>query len=191
MAGRRSSALCLLVIAALLLGACKSSSSSSGTPPKTYIAGLCSAAYSWGSSIKTEIDQVKAEATSMTSLAEGRQLLVAFMGKIVDHTKTFISSVKALGSPAVENGQEFQNKLVSVLQSLRAKFQEAEAKTKTIPISGTAAFSGAAKQIFDSLNSASSSLSQFGLASNPELDSAFKADPTCAKAGAVFSSLGG
>jgi len=186
MSGSRRAGLAAVVFVSLVLPACGGGSSggsapASGVTAKQYMATTCSAMSDWLSSILSQVQDFKTQVSSASSLKQARTELVALVGQTEQDTDVMISKVKAMGPPAVSNGEDVNTKLLSAFGQVRSALATAQQKADQLPTNSPAAFKAGATKIGNDINSELSgigkTLSDFG----PELDAAASSDPNCQK----------
>ncbi len=162
---------------ALIAAGCGSSdgSSSDTTPTTDWANGLCGSITAWQSSITSIVDTLKAGNLSKDSLT-------AAANDAEEATRTFTTSLKGLGRPDTEAGQQAQD-------SVTALTTEIDADMKTIQdtvsnVSGVAGVLAAVPTITTTIQSAGSQVADTisgleSLDAKGELESAFKDAESC------------
>ena len=95
----RAGAVLLVAFAALAAAGCGGSSSSSTTPTDTWASGVCTAISTWKTSLTSIESTVKSGGVSKDSLNAG-------VTQATDATKTLADSLKKLGKPNTQAGQQ-------------------------------------------------------------------------------------
>ena len=165
-----------VAVCALLAAGCGSSSDASDATPTTEWAdGLCSSITTWQSSITSIIDTLKAGGLTKDSLTTA-------VDDAQDATNTFTTSLKDLGRPDTDAGQQAQdsvNELTTQIDEDMTKIQDTVSNA-----SGVAGILAAVPTITTTIQSAGNqvadTISGFeALDAKGELESAFKDAESC------------
>jgi hypothetical protein len=171
-----------LVIALLFVTAAPAGAS--GTDPATWAKKFCTAVANWQSDLQHEGSSIG----STTGPAEGKKVLVSFLGQAVSSTKQAISAAKKAGVPNTANGKKVADTLVKGLQSASSLFDKARAQARALPTGNVNKFKSAAKKIGTSLEKSGTALSA-SLRSISKFDkdgtlsAALAAEPSCSAIG--------
>jgi hypothetical protein len=173
---KRLALIAAVAVCALLAAGCGSSSDASDTTPTTEWAdGLCSAITTWQSSITSIIDTLKAGGLAKDSLTTA-------VDDAQDATNTFTTSLKDLGRPDTDAGQQAQdsvNELTTQIDADMAKIQDTVSNA-----SGVTGVLAAVPTITTTIQSAGNhvadTISGFeALDAKGELEKAFKDAESC------------
>jgi hypothetical protein len=165
-----------LAVCALLAAGCGSSDGASDTTPTTEWAnGLCTSITTWKTEITSIVDSLKGGNLSQDSLA-------AAVDDADEATRNFTSSLKSLGRPDTEAGQEAQdsvNELTTQIDADMTTIQDAVSKA-----SGVAGVLAAVPTITTAIQSAGNQIADTiagfqDLDAKGELESAFKDADDC------------
>src|SRR4051794_11457094 len=169
--------LAAVAVCALLAAGCGSSndSSSDTTPTTEWADGLCSSITTWQTEITTIIDSLKGGNLSKDSLA-------AAADDADEATRNFTTSLKSLGRPDTEAGQQAQdsvNELTTQIDDDMQKIQDTVSNA-----SGVAGVLAAVPTITSTIqaagNQVADTISGFqDLDAKGELESAFKGSDSC------------
>jgi hypothetical protein len=112
--------------------------------------------------------------------ASAQKVLVDLIDTEIDGMGSFVQAVQAAGVPPVENGEAAQAAFLQLLQQVRGSFQRYRDDIAALPTNDPTAFSQQLIKLtgtFEkSVQDLSGSLDSF---KNPELDAAFKLEPSC------------
>ena len=165
-----------LAVCALLAAGCGSSSDASDATPTTEWAdGLCSSITTWQSQITSIVDSLKGGNLSQDSLT-------AAVDDAEEATRNFTTSLKSLGRPDTEAGQQAQDsvdELTTQIEDDMTKIQDTVSNA-----SGVAGVLAAVPTITTTIQSAGNqvadTISGFDtLDAKAELESAFKDTESC------------
>jgi hypothetical protein len=173
---KRLALIAALTVCALVAGGCGSSSDSGDATPTTEWAdGLCSSVTTWQSSITSIIDTLKAGGLTKDSLTTA-------VDDARSATNTFTTSLKDLGRPDTDAGQQAQdsvNELTTQIDEDMTKIQDTVSNA-----SGVAGILAAVPTITTTIQSAGNqvadTISSFeSLDAKGDLESGFKDAESC------------
>jgi hypothetical protein len=150
---------------------------------ETYVSSLCSALQNWITALQE--GQAEVQGTVEPGNAEsGKQALATFFDGAVADTQTMISTVEAIGTPDVDGGDTIAQELLFRFTEAKTALEGTRAQVDTLPTDNPQAFAAAATELggaiqtqLESVGDALSTISQ------PDLDAATNADPTCQSLG--------
>jgi len=171
---KRLALIAALAVCALLAAGCGSSDSDT-TPTTEWANGLCTSITTWKTEITSIVDSLKGGNLSQDSLA-------AAVDDADEATRNFTSSLKSLGRPDTEAGQEAQdsvNELTTQIDADMATIQDAVSNA-----SGVAGVLAAVPTITTAIQSAGNQIADTiagfeDLDAKGELESAFKDADDC------------
>ena len=160
----------------------ESPTTSEGPAPvsaETYISSLCSAMQSWITGLQE--GQAEVQASVQPGNAEsGKQALATFFDGAVADTDTLITTVEAIGTPDVDGGDTIAQELLFRFREAKTALEGARAQVDTLPTDDPQAFSDAATQLGGTIQTQLESIGDaLSAVSQPDLDAATNADPTC------------
>lgn len=175
-----------LVVALGATACSKGKAGSSGAPkgvaPDAYVAAACGAISEWEDSVQTLSSGLTAQLQSASSLDAAKQEFVSYVDQNVTAVDTMVSKVKAIGSPAVADGDHIQSEVVAALEKIEADFAEAKSKAEQLDTSSPTAFSNGVTDVTNTLDQELSNLGDpLGDVSDKALDDAANANATCQK----------
>ena len=164
-----------LAVCALLAAGCGSSDNSDTTPTTEWANGLCTSITTWKTEITSIVDSLKGGNLSQDSLA-------AAVDDADEATRNFTSSLKSLGRPDTEAGQEAQdsvNELTTQIDADMTTIQDAVSNA-----TGVAGVLAAVPTITTAIQSAGNQIADTiagfqDLDAKGELESAFKDADDC------------
>jgi hypothetical protein len=165
-----------MALCALVAAGCGSTDSSSDTTPTTdWADGLCSSITTWRSSITTIVDTLRAGNLSQDSLT-------AAADDAEEATRTFTTSLKGLGRPDTEAGQQAQDSVQELTTEIGADMTKIQDTVSNI--SGVAGVLAAIPTITTTIQSAGSQVADTisglqKLDAKGELESAFEDTESC------------
>ena len=156
----------------------------SGTPPDEFAASVCGAIGDWQKSLQSGAQKMGADLGAASTPDQVKSKLVEFMGNSVEATDTMISKVKQAGPPAVDDGEQLQNDLVSGLEKASTAFKQAETQAKNLPTGNQADFQREAQDLTQTLQTQGTAIeTTFNNLDkkydSEELDKAFDEEPAC------------
>ena len=158
--GTRAGAAVIVAVAALVAAGCGGSSNDT-TPSDTWASGVCSAISTWKTSLTSIETTVKSGGVTKDSLNAG-------VTQATDATKTLADSLKKLGKPDTQSGQQAKVDIDQLSTELNANV-----KTIQDAISNASGVSG----VLTAVSTASSTLVTMGNEVSTTLTNLQKLDP--------------
>ena len=174
-------------------GATSAAPTGEGVAVEEWAGSVCGSVNTWLQGINAKGTQLGQDVQGVSDLTKGRDLLVQFMQDAVTLTDDMLSGVESAGAPAVENGEQLSEDLLTALQPVKDTFAQALEQAKTLPTDDPTAFSQAATQlgqdITDSQTQFSASFDQLQAKYDDQaLNQAFNTVPACTQLGAAAGS---
>jgi hypothetical protein len=180
-----------LLAAGLTIAACSggSSHSSSASIPASLTAAqwasrVCGRVTAWISDVQSSSNDLKSAEKAATSLVQAKTVLLSFLSGAVTSTNSMISGIQSAGVPAVPNGRDLAQRLVSALQEVQTTFVQVQTQARDLPVDNPTTFVAQAQALGSSLDSAGSQVKSNlnGLSrkySSSDLNAAFKNQAAC------------
>jgi hypothetical protein len=142
-------ALVPLAVAVLVLA---TGCGSSGTPPKTWVASVCSALSPWRDQITALNTQAGTAMKSAKDPAQTRTNLVALMSGAGRASETARAKVESAGAPAIKDGQAVAARFVAALATVRDAYLKAQHAIEALPMTDPKAFYDGVSAAIETLN---------------------------------------
>ncbi len=171
-------ALAPIVVAFALAAAGCGGSSDEGDATQAWAGGLCSALQTWSDSMQA------ASTTLQDTSSISPESIAGALGSVIDATSTLATDVKALGRPETESGQEAQQTVTELADTLET---DAASLQKTLDTAGGAGLGGVLDQLATVTRTLGSMASAVGQAfqelqkldAKGELQDAFESADSC------------
>jgi hypothetical protein len=182
MLGRKIFACLATVAVAASLAAC-GGSGSSGVSPSAYVKSICNAIGPFEKDVATRSSALNL--SNITSAAQGKQALQAFLAAIVTDTEQAVNKLKAAGTPNVNNGKKISAAIVSAFTEVKTTLTQAKTQAGNLPTTDPTAFKNAAQSLGNGIRT---SMANIGASltnlKSAELEAAAKKEPACNTLGA-------
>jgi hypothetical protein len=183
---RSTSVVASAVAVALLVGACGGGSSTlstsngspgppvaSGVEAKTWAGAVCQDTLDWQTAVGQQSESFSSIVAGAGSLDEAKAAAVSFFDGLITRTESFLSQLRAAGTPAVPNGASLSTSIVSGIQQIDQAYKAARAKAEALTTSDATAFGQQLSAIGADLTAASQRIgSSISALSSPELEAA-------------------
>jgi hypothetical protein len=154
----------------------------SSVDPSTYVHSVCTTLTSY----KTQVSSLEASAglADATSIADVRDKLVAFLGKVSSATSAAVTNLQNAGSPNIKNGNKIAGLIVQEVTALGDAFTKAARAAEKLNTSSVNAFKKGADAIDKGVTTAGKRVTRV-LGDDKKryntnaLKSAQTADPSC------------
>lgn len=151
------------------------------TAPAEYMEGLCAAIASFRSDLNMENAALQDSISADEPTPEGmKEDLKTFLGALSDRSQRLVDDVNALGTPAVDNGDEVRSALTAGVEQVVQLFEEARADIAALPTDDPDAllkgFVSAGARLQEAATEISGSLEDL---SSPDLEEAAADAPSC------------
>jgi hypothetical protein len=154
----------------------------SSVDPATYVHSVCTTLTSY----KTQVSSLESSAglANATSIADVRDKLVAFLGKVSSATSSAVTNLQNAGAPNIKNGNKIAALIVRQVSALGDAFTKAARDAQKLNTSSVNAFKRGADAIDKSVVAAGKSATRVLDAAKKRyntkvLKSAQTADPSC------------
>jgi hypothetical protein len=165
-----------VALATVVLAGC---GGASGVAPASYVKSICTTLTSWKNDVQTASASLQASAPKTTSLPQGKQQYVTFVGALVNATRQAASGLKSAGVPAVSGGQDVSTALVQTFSSATSALAQAASQAAGIPITSAAAYQAAASGVTAQIRGSLASMAKITPRKNPQLRAAAAKEPAC------------
>ena len=154
----------------------------SSVDPATYVHSVCTTL----SGYKTQVSSLEASAglADATSIADVRDKLVAFLGKVSSATSSAVSDLQNAGAPNIKNGNKIAGLIVKEVAALGDAFTKATQAAQKLSTSSVKAFKKGADAIDKGVRAAGTRVSRVLSDAKKRyntnaVNSAKAADPSC------------
>ena len=183
----RSSALALIAVA--MPSACGGGGSSAASPTrttpsgvaaKTWVGAVCQDTLDWVTYTQQQSQGFTSIVENASSLDEAKTGVVSFFDSLITRTESYLSQLKAAGTPAVTGGPGIARSIVAGIQQIDDAYKQAKAKASALPTTDATAFSNELTAIGTDLNDASAGVDKtLGALASSELEAASKDVAAC------------
>ncbi|MFA5884442.1 MAG: hypothetical protein WDA60_11370 [Acidimicrobiia bacterium] len=136
------------VVVVMALGAALATPAGAATDPEEWGDTFCTATVGWLTGASQGIDQLLTDAFDPTlTAADGKQLILGFLGTGVDATKAYGKAVKAAGVPDIRNGAKIQAAILAGINESTANLAALEKAAKKMPLEPAAAYKKSVNKI--------------------------------------------
>ncbi|HEX2050350.1 MAG TPA: hypothetical protein VHJ34_06900 [Actinomycetota bacterium] len=174
-------AACLL--AAALLPSC--SGGEEEIDASTYAARVCGALDDWVSTLRDASEDVESAVADAAQPADAKEPVVAFLERYAGATNAVVEDVRAVGPPAVEDGERVHDELVEALERAASRYEDELADARALPSDSSEEFQAAYGELVASHSEVESELRRSidVIDAEGELADAFDDEPSCADTG--------
>jgi hypothetical protein len=156
------------------------SPAASGVEGKTWAGAVCQDTLDWQTAVGQQSASFSSTVAGAGSLDEAKAAAVSFFDGLITRTESYLSQLRAAGTPAVPNGASLSASILSGIQGIDEAYKAAKTKAEALTTSDATAFGQQLSAIGADLTAASQRIgSSISALSSPELEAASAGIAAC------------
>jgi len=108
--------------------------------PEKWGAAFCGGLTDWSNEITQAGTEISSSVANGTTPAEGKTIIVGFIGGMHDSTDAFYATVKKAGNPDTDNGAKIQKAILKGIAGIGSQVTQIEQLAQALPTTDPASF---------------------------------------------------